>query len=198
MARDRDPFSLAYSTLRERLQSGALGPGQAIVVLDVARTLGLSPTPIREALAKLCGEGLIDRGPGPGYAVLRMDASAARDRYALQHAYLSFAIDALPPLPAVSDHECLVSPSDEIFRRLIASTGNQSLVRAYQRLAEQVGLLKRAEQRVLGQDADLSDLMNLALRDGRWPDLGQAIGLHFERRRRAAGLITSALSQSPS
>lgn len=193
MARDRDPFTQAYATLRDDLRTAALAPGQALVILDIAKALGMSTTPVREALATLHGEGLIERGPGPGYSVLKMDASAARDRYALQHCYLVFAIDALPPLsPVTGDDQRVVSPV-EIFRHLVTSTGNQSLVRAYRRLDNQMSLLQAAESKVLGNDAELGAPMTRALRDGQWPVLRELIDRHFRLRRETAGPIASSL-----
>ena len=59
--RTRDPFGEALSELRMRLRQGELRPGAPLVVMDLAQSLGLSATPVREALAFLAGEGLIDR-----------------------------------------------------------------------------------------------------------------------------------------
>ncbi|WP_392354013.1 GntR family transcriptional regulator [Brevundimonas sp. LF-1] len=46
-----------------------------MVVTTLARELGLSPTPVREALARLAGEGVIEHWPGRGYFAPRLAAS---------------------------------------------------------------------------------------------------------------------------
>lgn len=68
MARHRAPFTTALRTLTERVILGAFSPGKPIIILDEAHSLSLSTTPVREALAWLGGEGLIDRAPAGGYA----------------------------------------------------------------------------------------------------------------------------------
>ena len=62
MAKSRDPFFKALDNIRERARAGGYAPGQSIVIVEEARRLDLSTTPVREALAWLCGEGLIERG----------------------------------------------------------------------------------------------------------------------------------------
>lgn len=64
--RSRDPFGAALASLRAALEEG-LAPGQRLPVGDVATALGLSASPVREALSRLCGEGLIEDRRGLGY-----------------------------------------------------------------------------------------------------------------------------------
>jgi DNA-binding GntR family transcriptional regulator len=49
-----------YAALTKRIASGAVEPGERIVVERIAEQLGVSPTPVREALARLIQEGLIE------------------------------------------------------------------------------------------------------------------------------------------
>jgi len=51
----------AYRALRAEITSGALKPGQRLTERSLAEYLGVSPTPIREALRRLEQERLIDR-----------------------------------------------------------------------------------------------------------------------------------------
>ncbi len=50
----------AVVMLRARLASGALAPGDRLGEADLAEELGMSRTPIREALRLLSGEGLVE------------------------------------------------------------------------------------------------------------------------------------------
>ncbi|MCR5879453.1 GntR family transcriptional regulator [Phenylobacterium sp. J367] len=52
-----EPFHVALSALRDRLQSGELRPGTRAGAVDLADALGLSTTPVREALSRLAGRG---------------------------------------------------------------------------------------------------------------------------------------------
>jgi DNA-binding GntR family transcriptional regulator len=52
----------AYRALRDEITSGSLKPGQRLTERSLAEYLGVSPTPVREALRRLEQERLIDRG----------------------------------------------------------------------------------------------------------------------------------------
>lgn len=51
---------LAYATIRERIISGAYGPGYRLVLDELAREIGSSPVPIREAIRRLEAEGYVE------------------------------------------------------------------------------------------------------------------------------------------
>ncbi|MEM6986250.1 MAG: GntR family transcriptional regulator [Pseudomonadota bacterium] len=49
----------AYANLRKRVLVGDLAPGQKLTLRGIAAELGLSPTPVREALRRLAAEGAL-------------------------------------------------------------------------------------------------------------------------------------------
>jgi len=49
----------AYATLRAAILDGRLFPGQRVTLAGLATDLGMSPMPIRDALKRLSGEGLV-------------------------------------------------------------------------------------------------------------------------------------------
>ena len=51
-----------YHTLRAHLRDGAIAPGQPLQEVQLANQLGVSRTPVREALARLASEGLLVAG----------------------------------------------------------------------------------------------------------------------------------------
>jgi DNA-binding GntR family transcriptional regulator len=59
----------AYAVLREAIVTNALKPGTRLRADDLARKLGVSKTPIREALRKLQAEELITMQPGNALTV---------------------------------------------------------------------------------------------------------------------------------
>ena len=48
-----------YNALRAQLRSGSVVAGQALQEVQLAAQLGVSRTPVREALARLASEGLL-------------------------------------------------------------------------------------------------------------------------------------------
>ncbi|MCQ4078953.1 GntR family transcriptional regulator, partial [Klebsiella pneumoniae] len=62
--RSRDPYNDALTALAAFAGSGRFGWGEPLVATALAAELELSQTPVREALARLAGEGLIEHRPG--------------------------------------------------------------------------------------------------------------------------------------
>jgi GntR family transcriptional regulator of vanillate catabolism len=59
----------ALLELRDLILGGTLAPGERLSELAVVERLGVSRTPVRAALQRLCEEGLTTALPGGGYAV---------------------------------------------------------------------------------------------------------------------------------
>jgi GntR family transcriptional regulator, rspAB operon transcriptional repressor len=63
-----------YHYLRERILTGAIVPGERLVETKIAKEIGISRTPIREALHNLEVEKLVKPIPRVGYVVEKMSA----------------------------------------------------------------------------------------------------------------------------
>ncbi|WP_337110305.1 GntR family transcriptional regulator [Prescottella equi] len=57
--------------LRQLILTGELLPGEKLNQADLAARLGVSRVPVREALASLSAEGLVEARPNTGYTVVR-------------------------------------------------------------------------------------------------------------------------------
>ncbi len=64
---------MAYRLLEEKIVTMALAPGALLSESDLAATLGLGRTPVREALQRLAAEHLIDIMPRRGVRVAEID-----------------------------------------------------------------------------------------------------------------------------
>lgn len=51
----------AYEAIKDSIMRNDFLPGQPLSVDELARDLGVSPTPVREALTRLSGDGLVER-----------------------------------------------------------------------------------------------------------------------------------------
>jgi DNA-binding GntR family transcriptional regulator len=69
----------AYELVREQVLSGDLEPGAVIAQATLARELGISTTPLREALRRLMTEGLVELDAHRDARVTRLTAEEARD-----------------------------------------------------------------------------------------------------------------------
>jgi len=76
----------AYRTLLEEIQSGALAPGTVLGEVDQAARLGVSRTPLREALGRLIADGLVAQ-PSPRVTlVTAVDAADIRSLFEIRRA----------------------------------------------------------------------------------------------------------------
>ena len=79
-----------YRELRNALVRQAIAPGQRLVEADLAEQLGVSRTPVREALARLVAQGLVVVLPSGGMAA-RDTRSELADIYGLRQALEGYA-----------------------------------------------------------------------------------------------------------
>ncbi len=73
-----------YATLREEILKGTYPPGSHLGEVDLARALGVSRTPVREALRRLGADGLIETEPNRGATVRSWDATQLEHLFAVR------------------------------------------------------------------------------------------------------------------
>ena len=67
-----------HAALSAQIVAGTLRPGDPLAETALAAQFGLSRTPVREALQRLAGEGLVERGPRRAFVVRDMTTDALR------------------------------------------------------------------------------------------------------------------------
>jgi DNA-binding GntR family transcriptional regulator len=70
-----------YTAIRERISSGSLPRGARVHQEDLAEELGVSRTPVREALRRLAAEGLVEMRTNRGARVADVDQIGMRVSY---------------------------------------------------------------------------------------------------------------------
>src|SRR5262249_53448979 len=68
-----------FQALAKDILSGALAPGLRLDEPSMCRKFDVSRTPIREALRRLSGTGLVDAAPRRGVTVARIDVDQLTD-----------------------------------------------------------------------------------------------------------------------
>ena len=71
-----------YQTLRRAILTNLLKPGERLMELKLAAELGVSRTPVREALRQLELEGLVSIVPNKGAYVIGITEKDMKDIYA--------------------------------------------------------------------------------------------------------------------
>lgn len=73
-----------YAALRDAIHQGRFGPGARVVEVEIARELGVSRTPVRDALRRLESDGLLIVAPRRGLSVATLDQQQVLELYALR------------------------------------------------------------------------------------------------------------------
>ena len=91
----------AYRAIRDAIVDGTLAPGERLNDAELAEWLGVSRTPVREALARLEQAGLVQTKPGRYTRVSPLDVRAVHEAQSVTAAMHELAIrEALPNLSA--------------------------------------------------------------------------------------------------
>ena len=89
----------AYRAIRDAIVDGTLAPGERLNDGDLTEWLGVSRTPVREALARLERAGLVQTKPGRHTIVSPVDVRAARNALSVTGAMFELAVrEAIPHL----------------------------------------------------------------------------------------------------
>jgi DNA-binding GntR family transcriptional regulator len=147
--------------IKHAILAGELKPGRPLVETDLAAVLGVSKTPVREALKTLAGAGLVTMHPYKGAVVRTVDDEQARHIYdvrlLLEPEALSRAVsakcdwrrahDALVRADASPDQAERSLANRDFHHELYAGCGNPLLVRTLDDLRDQTALVSAAAWR---------------------------------------------------
>ena len=84
---------VVFKTLRQAILKGELEPGERLMEIQLAERLGVSRTPIREAIRKLELEGLVLMIPRRGAEVAKISEKNLRDVLEVRRSLEELAID---------------------------------------------------------------------------------------------------------
>lgn len=152
-----------YRRLRDAIVDGTFQPGEQLRDGELATWLGVSRTPVREALLRLGASGLVVALPGRSTTVSEIDARVvrdARDVIAAMHALAvrgvagKLSADDLERMRAANrrfaaameegDVDGMLSADDELHRVPVAAMGNLALADVLDHFGP---LVRRAERR---------------------------------------------------
>lgn len=148
---------VVFNTLRRAILRGELKPGERLMEIRLANKLGVSRTPIREAIRKLELEGLVLMVPRKGAEVAEITEKNLRDvlevRCALEELAVQLACDRIDPermqqlLDAAAHFRDILGTADitelgeadEAFHDVIfRATDNRRLIQLLNNLREQM------------------------------------------------------------
>ncbi len=87
-----------YDAVLSEIVEGSLAPGAKLVEGRLAERLGVSRTPVREALFRLSQEGFVTTSPGKGFSVRALDERQARELFPILATLEGLALTLAAPL----------------------------------------------------------------------------------------------------
>src|SRR3954469_5595012 len=137
MTADASKADLVHRRLKEEIELGELAPGTPLSELSLVERTGASRTPVREALRRLAGEGLVDLVPRQGARVSRVSLQSVRDlfdfRALLEPAAVRQATEAATTDPQVHRDFTAMRTG---FARIQRRPASQARSRAFYELAD--------------------------------------------------------------
>src|SRR5688572_17306652 len=86
-----------FEVLRDSILTRVFRPGARLDVKAVATQLGVSPTPVKDAINRLAAEGLIDVRPRSGTFVAEISPQAVAETFEIRRALECLAAETLVP-----------------------------------------------------------------------------------------------------
>jgi DNA-binding GntR family transcriptional regulator len=135
--------------LRQRLVEQVYKPGERVTIDRLARELGVSHTPVREALGRLQGEGLVHYRRNQGYYVTPLTDREILEMLDCRLMLETFAVQQIAPIPddlverleAIHQRFCRATAlrqryetnvaDREFHEAIVAATGNSLLLRLF-------------------------------------------------------------------
>lgn len=192
----------AEQRLRQAILRGEFGPGDALVISSLAEQMGLSATPLREALRNLAADGLVELHSHGKARVAQVDLREANEIYELRLMLEPVALErAVSNADDAYRHRVesawqaltltrVASPSDHAaFHRALLSTCDSGwLLRMATTLADRAGLMITVGLPSRPDDYDTAEahrtLKELAI-------AGDGVAAAAELRRHLSGTITA-------
>ncbi len=161
---EKRPKSLVEASveaIRDSIIRGELALGQALTEAALSQALGISKTPVREALSLLKSEGLVVSETHKGYKVFSMDQAQLVEfcelRFALESQALRYAaernqaelsealdsvLDRMEAHLRGSDREAYLSLDTEFHRSFFLKSGNRFLLEHYDHINSMIETMR--------------------------------------------------------
>jgi DNA-binding GntR family transcriptional regulator len=153
----RPTAELIADQLREQIIQGIFRPGEQINASILAIQLNTSRSPVREAVQRLCQEGILISRRNHGVFVLEISTQDSREIYTVREAIETSAVDALlkgspknirdtcqalksilrnmTKQVALNDWQYIAQLDMQFHTTIVAAAGNSRMTRIYETLA---------------------------------------------------------------
>lgn len=148
----RKPFQVVdrvYAQLKILVIEYKIPPGSQIHIEDVANSLNVSVTPVREALNRLLNEGYLKRHGGRGFYNRTIDLEELYDLFQLRGSLAISAVHILLRTDLRTKIDALLDESDDsgdpispwglkLCERIVLAVGNREMIRLYANISDRI------------------------------------------------------------
>lgn len=207
--------SRAYTEIRRRILENELRPGVQMLETEVADLLGMSRTPVREALIKLAEEGLVEVRPRHGMRVKPVSAEDMREIYdvltSLEATAAALAARRLLSGEELAGLDAAVADMDEALESgdlkrwaeadqrfhdlLVLGSGNRRLQDIVSTIRDQAHRVRMATLNLRPKPIDSNDDHRAVVDAIRRGDPDAAWRAHHDHRRRSGRMLVELLTR---
>jgi DNA-binding GntR family transcriptional regulator len=199
--------------LRDRIFSVEIPPGQQLNAVDIASQLGISRSPVRDALLILAAEGLVEQASSSGYKVIEFNETLVKDVFAVrmaleplafreglarfgssfldEHRDLWFNLDA-DAVTAEEWREVYVDSDNKLHETIINASANRLLREVLEKLVRLVMAIRHWQfmditprEEIVVTAQEHVDMFE-AVKSGDIERAVQALSIHIENSRQRA------------
>ncbi|UZK67851.1 GntR family transcriptional regulator [Sphingomonas sp. M1-B02] len=187
----------ARSFIERRLIEGYWSFGTPIPAVTLADEIGMSPSPVREALATLHGEGAIEVRHRDGYSVPRLMPHELADEYHV----LGILAEGVAPhvvAPPLTEAGVRAEPHARARRLVMAiatAAGSNVAAAIFERSALRLVGYQRLEPELFSDWEGELALLEALLAGGEKAPLRAALRRYYARRIKAAGMLSRLAEQ---
>lgn len=186
-------FERVYFALKAEVGSGRHGAGEHLEPSALSADLNASITPVRDALHRLVGEGLVEAPRGDGFRTPLITEIGLRHLYRWNGTLLDLAARAPGGKAALPDEAGLLDRTETLFLAIARRPGNPEHAAAVARLSERLRPMRHIEADLLADaNAEIDELSALLPDDASGP-LRRALAVYHRKRERLAAEIVEQL-----
>lgn len=190
-------FERVYRSLKAELGSGRFRPGDPLEPAALSSELNSSITPVRDALHRLVGEGLVEAPRGDGFRAPLITEVGLRHLYAWNGWLLASAMRkggrespaASPEL--IPDAVVNAAPVEALFLRIALLSGNPEHATAVASASDRLRAARRVESAILGDTEAEAAQLHDHIEDAA--ALRSSLASYHRRRLRVVHEIVAAL-----
>ncbi len=177
----RRSLSQEVATLiKKQMVDGVLNPGDRIVETKLAKELGLSQTPIREAIRQLSGEGIVTIVPNKGPVVQTLTQTDIFEIYSIRAVLEGLAMRMATQVASTEEIEAVQRIHERMVRKLhddsvtsllrdsahlhasiVALSKHTRLIATYESVSFQISLVNRILARVSTKQKEVDQHLEL-------------------------------------